>query len=855
MTTVTAPSPVGSYPVTASGAVDANYTISYVAGILTVTPVALTVTANNQSKAYGAALPILTVSYSGFVNGDTSASLTTQPTVTTTATAASHVAGNPYPINATGAADANYTIGYVPGTVTVTPIPLTITANSRSIVYGSALPVLTVGYTGFVNGDTSSSLTIPPTVTTSASASPLVGSYPITPIAASDLDYTFIYVAGTLTVTPAPLTITADSLTKTNGQTVTFAGTEFTTSVLVIGDTVTSVTLTSLGATNTATIAGSPYPIVPTNAVGIGLANYTITYINGKLIVIPPMPIITWAAPVPIGYGEALSTNQLNATANVSGSFVYDPTNGAVLNAGTNILTTAFNPSSNTAGYSSVTDVVCLVVSNTLLTVAAQSTTRIYGATNPVFTVTFSGFTNGDTASALEGEANFTTTAATNSSIGIYSIVPSLGTLAASNYTFVGFADGLLTVTAAPLTVTANSTNRPYGTANPNFTATLSGFVNGDPPSVVGGQPDFATAATIASSVGTYPITPAVGTLSAANYTFAPFVNGLLTVQRATPIVTWTSPAPIIYGTPLSANQLNATANVPGGFTYNPTNGAEINTGTNTLSVVFMPTDTTDYISVTNTVNQAVSPAALTVTANNTNRYSAQANPVFTDTIIGLTNGDNITVTNTTTATSSSPVGLYPITPSLVDPSDRETNYVVNLIPGTLTILSLPETVSFTYPTTNNGVYVSTSNSVSVSGTVSDQLSVIEVTWAESPAGGGTANGTTNWSIPAVALSTGSNVVTVKAFDSAANSASATITIIYTSVSQTASFGGVGIIGGNLTATLQPLLPGATVVLQASSDLKNWIPVQTNAVSGTSLPITYPINPALGDTFLRAIVQ
>jgi hypothetical protein len=85
---------------------------------LTVTPAALTVTANNQGKAYGAQLPALSVSYSGFVNGDSSSSLMTQPTVTTTATAGSPVGG--YPITANGAADANYIISYVAGTLTIT---------------------------------------------------------------------------------------------------------------------------------------------------------------------------------------------------------------------------------------------------------------------------------------------------------------------------------------------------------------------------------------------------------------------------------------------------------------------------------------------------------------------------------------------------------------------------------------------------------------------------------------------------------------------------------------------------------------------------------------------------------------
>ena len=84
---------------------DSDYSISYVAGNLTVTAAALTITANNQTKVYGAALPTLTASYTGFVNGDTSASLTTQPTLTTTATASSHVAGSPYAITASGAVD------------------------------------------------------------------------------------------------------------------------------------------------------------------------------------------------------------------------------------------------------------------------------------------------------------------------------------------------------------------------------------------------------------------------------------------------------------------------------------------------------------------------------------------------------------------------------------------------------------------------------------------------------------------------------------------------------------------------------------------------------------------------------
>ena len=116
---------------------DSSFAASSGSANLAVTPAPLTITANNQSKVYGAALPTLTASYTGLVNGDTSASLTTAPTITTTATAASHVAGSPYSITASSAVDSDYAISYVAGSLTVTAAPLTITANNQTKVYGA----------------------------------------------------------------------------------------------------------------------------------------------------------------------------------------------------------------------------------------------------------------------------------------------------------------------------------------------------------------------------------------------------------------------------------------------------------------------------------------------------------------------------------------------------------------------------------------------------------------------------------------------------------------------------------------------------------------------------------------------
>jgi hypothetical protein len=82
----------------------------------------------------------------------------------------------------------------------------------------------------------------------------------------------------------------------------------------------------------------------------------------------------------------------------------------------------------------------------------------------------------------------------------------------------------------------------------------------------------------------------------------------------ATLTISWATPAPITYGTPLSSAQLNATANVPGTFVYTPGAGAILSVGSQTLSVTFTPTDTTDYTTATKTVSLTVNKAAQTIT-------------------------------------------------------------------------------------------------------------------------------------------------------------------------------------------------------------------------------------------------
>ena len=186
--------------------------------------------------------------------------------------------------------------------VFVLPAKLVVTANNQSKTYGNLFTFsgteFTTGAGQLVTGDSVASVTL---ISAGAAATATVTApgptYAITASAAVGTglaNYSITYHGGTLTVNPKPLDITANNRTKTYGDTVTFAGTEFTTGAgqLVNGNTVTSVTLTSAGAVATASVSGSPYTITPSAAVGTGLGNYTISYHNATIgLTVNPAPL------------------------------------------------------------------------------------------------------------------------------------------------------------------------------------------------------------------------------------------------------------------------------------------------------------------------------------------------------------------------------------------------------------------------------------------------------------------------------------------------------------------------------------------------------------------------------------
>jgi sugar lactone lactonase YvrE len=97
---------------------------------------------------------------------------------------------------------------------------------------------------------------------------------------------------------------------------------------------------------------------------------------------------------------------------------------------------------------------------------------------------------------------------------------------------------------------------------------------------------------------------------NSANYTTAT-ASTKITVNKATPNVTWATPAAISYGTALSATQLNAAASVPGSFVYSPGAGTVLGAGRQTLNATFTPTENSNYNAVTLAVTLAIEPVSV----------------------------------------------------------------------------------------------------------------------------------------------------------------------------------------------------------------------------------------------------
>ncbi len=204
-----------------------------------------------------------------------------------------------------------------------------------------------------------------------------------------------------------------------------------------------------LNLTPATTNAAGSYRVVVGNAAG------SVTSAVAAVVVNRLSPGLAWAAPGAVGYGTALGGGQLNATAQVPGTFSYAPGPGTVLGAGTRPLGVVFTPADG-ATYAGATGSVSLVVNPAGLEVRADNQTREYGRTNPVLTVSYRGFVNGEGPEVLASAGLATTAATSNSPPGNYAITA--GGAAGANYA-VTHVNGVLGVYANSLVLVSQPTN------------------------------------------------------------------------------------------------------------------------------------------------------------------------------------------------------------------------------------------------------------------------------------------------------------------------------------------------------------------------------------------------------------
>jgi len=536
----------GSYTNTVTGnAIDGNYNVSYVNGLLNINKAPLTVTANSATKAYDDAA--FTggngVTYSGFVNSETSAVLGGTLGFGGTSQGARN-AGS-YVITPNGLTSANYTVNFANGTLTINPAALSaivasLTGSTSKVYDGTTAATLSPGnfvLSGFASGEGAS---VTKTSGTFDNANAGTGKTVTVSLNSSDYSATGgtllsnyslpASVSGSIgSVTAAPLTVTANGATKTfdgavftGGNGVTYSGFVNSETSAVLGGTL-GFGGTSQGARN----AGS-YVITPN---GLTSANYTVNFANGTLSIDRRPITVTGNSTTGTYTGQPQSADGFtvsglvnNETASVLISLV---TNGAT---GTNAGSYVNTVSGNAVDGNYIVRYVDgqLTINKANATVTANSASLNYtGLQQSVTGFTASGLVNGETTSVLAGVA----AGGIGTNVGAYTATASAGGYN-GNYN-LSLVNGTLVIQPAALTVRADDKRRTFGDENPQLTATISGFVNGESFGSAGiqGQAGLSTTAGVLTPAGEVPILASLGTLKASNYEFSKFEEGKLTIE------------------------------------------------------------------------------------------------------------------------------------------------------------------------------------------------------------------------------------------------------------------------------------------------------------------------------------
>jgi phospholipase C/sugar lactone lactonase YvrE len=390
---------------------------------------------------------------------------------------------------------------------------------------------------------------------------------------------------------------------------------------------------------------------------------------------------------------------------------------GAMSSAGQCFLVLEFSPSvgGSVAGALVLSD-------NALNNASASQSVSLSG--NPALLTQAITFTPLTTTVFNYGASPFTLSGAATSSLPVtFRVVTGPATVSGNTVTITGAGSVTLeadqsgspqfaaappvqqtfTVNKVMLTVTPQSASMPYGGPIPILGANITGFVNGDNPSVLTGLPTLTTAATVTSPVGSYSVTVAQGTLASPNYNFTVANTSVsLTVTQA--ILTATANnLSTLYGSTLPSltytlvglknadSQASTTTGKPT-LATTATKGVSIGVYPITISQGTLTLKSANYSLTLASGVLTVNPVVLKVVANSTSIQYGTAIPTLHYGISGLVNGNQLSVvsgapTIMTTAVKGSGVGAYPII--LGQGTLSAANYTFSFTNSTLTIIAV----------------------------------------------------------------------------------------------------------------------------------------------------------------------
>ena len=550
--------------------VTASYKIAYVNGTLTVTEMAVTITADSDTKTYDAtALTKDSYTNSDLAEGDRIESVTVTGSQTVVGSS-ENVPSAAKIVNADGEdVTASYKITYVNGTLEVTQKTLTITADSDTKIYdGSALTKDSYTNSDLAKSDRIESVTVTGSQTVVGSSDNVPSAAKIVNADGEDVtaSYKITYVNGTLEVTQKTLTITAGSDTKVYDATA-LTKDSFTNTELAEGDRIESVTVTG-SQTVVGSSANVPSAAKIVNADGEDVtSSYDITYSNGTLTVTQKALTITADSDTKVYDATALTKDSYTNTELADGDRIESVTvtgSQTVVGESDNVPSAAVIINADgedvTDSYAITYSNGKLTVTQKALTITADSDTKVYDAT----ALTKDSYTNTDLATG-DSIASVTVTGS-QTVVGESDNVPSAAVIinadgedVTASYN-ITYSNGTLTVTKKALTITADSDSKVYdATALTKDSYTNTDLAAGDSfksVTVTGSQTVVGESDNVPSAA---VIINADGEDVTASYDIT-YVNGTLTVTQKALTITADSDSKVYDATALTKDSYTNTA-------------------------------------------------------------------------------------------------------------------------------------------------------------------------------------------------------------------------------------------------------------------------------------------------------